>query len=185
MLERLRTLFRNSAKPAPAPASEVDQLQAVPPAPSAPPKKPGATWQEKVQQLGVAPTNTVERVHVPISPASRDFRDLSQEQRDTWFHQQRMRRIDEAERNLGKYAHRYRFMHLSALSPTTRRAHAERHGQLFTAEQLRIFWSDEENRKGCKCSLLVVMLDEEGQPIVGGIVERAREMYRQYQSKLN
>lgn len=184
MLERLRTFFRNSAKP--APAREVEQLQV---SPLAPHKKPGVTWQEKVQQLGVDSINTVERVAAPevpvITSASKDFHNLPQEQRDAWFHQRRMRRIDEVERNLGKYGHRYRFMHVSALSPTTRRAHAERHGQLFTGEQLRIFWSDEENRKGCKCSFVEVMLDEEGQPIVRSIVDRARAMYSKYQSGLN
>ena len=177
MLERLRTLFRNSATPKPAPSREVEQLQAPPPAP---PKKPSVTWQEKVQQLGVDPTNTAS-----ISPAPRDFSSLPQEQRDAWLHQRRMRRIEETERNLGKYGHRYRFMHLSALSTTTRRSHAERHGQLFTGDQLRIFWSDEENIRGCKCSFVEVMLDEEGQPIVGSIVDRARAMYLKYKSELN
>lgn len=73
-------------------------------------------------------------------------------------------------------------MHLSALSNTTRRSHAERHGQLFTGDQLRSFWSDEENIKGCKCFFVEVMLDEDGQPLVRSIVERAREMYIKYQS---
>ncbi len=186
MLERLRTFFSNSAKTVPIPAREFEQLQ-VPP--QAPHKKPDVTWQEKVQQLGVEPTSTSERVAAAdaplISPASRYFHTLSQEQRDTWLYQQRMRRIDETERNLGKYGHQYRFMHVSALSPTTRRAHAERHWQLFTGDQLRIFWSDEENRKGCKCSFVVVMLDRKGEPIVQSILDRAKTMYSKYESELN
>ncbi|WP_156454416.1 hypothetical protein [Lampropedia cohaerens] len=72
---------------------------------------------------------------------------------------------------------RVKYMHLSALSPTTRKSHADRHGQLFTAAEVREFWSDPENIKGCKCSITEVMVDELGKPIVPSIQKRALKAY--------
>ncbi|AZV93567.1 hypothetical protein CBF45_07415 [Bordetella sp. J329] len=69
------------------------------------------------------------------------------------------------------------YLHLSALSLTTRRSHAIRHGRIFTAQQAKEFWSDHGNIMGCRCRVVPVMVDDDGKPVVPSIVERARKTY--------
>lgn len=74
----------------------------------------------------------------------------------------------------------HRFMHLSALSPTTRRSHAERSGNLYTAEEIRNWMSEDDNSVGCKCAFTQILVNGEGQPRTANLVERAvraREIY--------
>lgn len=80
--------------------------------------------------------------------------------------------------NEDMFGMKHLYMHLSALSPTTRKSHAERHGKLYTAQQVRDFWSDQANIEGCKCSVVAVMVDENNQPVVPAIVDRARATYK-------
>lgn len=88
-------------------------------------------------------------------------------------HDDRMREIDEDD--LGD---EYRYLHLSALSPTTRKSHAARHGKLFTSQAVKEFWSDPANIDGCKFTIVPIMVDEEGEPIVTSIIDRALEAYK-------
>jgi len=92
---------------------------------------------------------------------------------DQGRHDDRMREIGEDDLGDG-----YRYLHLSALSPTTRKSHAARHGKLFTPQEVKEFWSDPENIDGCKCTVVPIMVDEEGEPIVASIVDRAIEAYK-------
>lgn len=48
-------------------------------------------------------------------------------------------------------------MHVSALVPNTRKAHAQRHGKLFTPEQQQAWWADGANRVNCLCTTIEVM----------------------------
>jgi len=94
------------------------------------------------------------------------------------LHESRMRRLDQEELSAKKFGSKQLYMHLSALSPTTRKSHAERHGKLFTAKQVREFWSDPSNIEGCKCGVVVVLVDDLGKPIVPQLLDRARETYK-------
>lgn len=86
----------------------------------------------------------------------------------------RRARMDEAEDAAERYGLENREMHFSALSPTTRISHAERHGKLFTVEQQRQWWSEDGNSINCKCTTISVLVDETGAPMSPDIVERAR-----------
>lgn len=77
----------------------------------------------------------------------------------------------------------YLYMHLSALSPTTRKSHAERHGKLFTAQQVREFWADPTNVDGCRCSVTPVMVDDDGNPLVPSIINRTRAAYEKIRDR--
>lgn len=92
-------------------------------------------------------------------------------------HVARMRKLEDSEQAAAQYGLDCLYMHLSALSPTTRKSHAERHGKLFTAAQMREFWSDPDNVEGCQCGIVVVRVDAEGKPTVPLIVERAKDAY--------
>lgn len=130
--------------------------------------KPAPRWQEL---YGITPGSR------PAVEPTRDLKDLSNEERDLWANKQRMKKIDEEEIACKKYGLSIKLMHLSALSPVTRKSHAERHGKLFTFAEARSFWKIEENIKGCKCSITGVIVDETGAPIVPGIVELANKQY--------
>lgn len=84
----------------------------------------------------------------------------------------RMDEADEAEDDLGL---RSMQMHQSAFSPTTRPSHAARHGNLYTTEQQRDWWSRDGNGINCKCSTVTVLVDNQGKPLVPEIQKRARE----------
>lgn len=82
---------------------------------------------------------------------------------------------DEAEDAERDYGLQTRELHLSALSPTTRRTHAARHGKLYTREEVQDWWSRDANSINCKCTTVSLMVDDDGQPIVKSTVERARQ----------
>lgn len=87
----------------------------------------------------------------------------------------RRARWDEAEEAQELYGLQTMEMHLSALSATTRKSHAARHAKLYTLEQVRDWWSKDGNSVNCKCSTTSVMVDDNGKPIVPGIVTRAKQ----------
>lgn len=86
----------------------------------------------------------------------------------------RRARMDETDDAQERYGIRTMEMHISALSPTTRRKHADRHATLHTTEEQRDWWSQDGNSVNCKCSTVSVMVDDNGKPLVPAIVERAK-----------
>lgn len=83
-------------------------------------------------------------------------------------------RWDESDDAYDLYALNTKEMHLSALSPTTRKTHAARHGRLYSRDQMREWFSVDANAINCKCSSVSVMVDSKGKPIVPGLRERAK-----------
>ncbi len=96
---------------------------------------------------------------------------------DAALHAMRMKKFEQSVAETERLNFKCAYMHLSALSPTTRKSHADRHGKLFTAEQVRKFWSDPTNIEGCKCAVVAVMLGADGEPIVSASLENARATY--------
>ena len=75
-------------------------------------------------------------------------------------------------------------MHLSALSPTTRREHARRHGTLSTVEESREWFSEDANAINCKCSTAYVLVDDDGKPLVNSVINKAVAVRKQYFARL-
>lgn len=86
----------------------------------------------------------------------------------------RRARWDEHDDAQDKYGIRSMLMHYSALSPTTRIKHAERHAQLYTSDEVRDWYSVDGNAINCKCTQISVLVDEKNKPLVPSIVERAK-----------
>lgn len=63
-------------------------------------------------------------------------------------------------------------LHLSALSPTTRRTHSARHGRTYSPQEVAEWYSVDANSIRCKCSQQPVLLDDSGQPILGPLKAR-------------
>lgn len=68
-----------------------------------------------------------------------------------------------------------REMHISALSPTTRQTHRDRHGTLHTVQAQRDWWARDGNRINCKCSTVTVLVSKGGVPLSPGLVAAARK----------
>ncbi|WP_312524949.1 hypothetical protein [Comamonas sp.] len=94
-----------------------------------------------------------------------------------------MKKIEDCARNARMHGLNMKLMHISALNQETRKTHAERHGVLFTPEQARLFWSNRENQRNCRCSVTLVMVDEAGRTIIPEITERARAAYEMYNKR--
>jgi SPP1 gp7 family putative phage head morphogenesis protein len=70
-------------------------------------------------------------------------------------------------------------MWLSALSPTTRKSHADKHGNLYSVEYARVFYSEDANAINCKCSQVEVLVDKDGKPATPDIVNRQKQKRRE------
>jgi SPP1 gp7 family putative phage head morphogenesis protein len=90
----------------------------------------------------------------------------------------RRARMDEADDATERYGLQTKQMHMSALLPTTRRTHAQRHAKLFTTDEQRDWWAEDGNSINCRCGTVSVLVDADGKPLVPGIQERARENYQ-------
>lgn len=87
-------------------------------------------------------------------------------------------KLDEADAANAAFGTKTLQMHISALSPTTRKEHAARHGELYTTDQVREWKSEDGNSINCKCTSVAVMVDDEGVPLVPQIQERARATFK-------
>jgi hypothetical protein len=56
--------------------------------------------------------------------------------------------------------------HKSALLPTTRKLHADRHNKLYTTAQQLRWWEIGSNRINCYCSFIIVILDNDNNVIL-------------------
>ncbi|MCG8709261.1 phage head morphogenesis protein [Brenneria sp. 4F2] len=63
-------------------------------------------------------------------------------------------------------------LHLSALKPTTRDNHAFWHGKTRTTEEVREWYARDGNRYRCYCSQIPVILNDKGEIVNTGLVER-------------
>lgn len=87
----------------------------------------------------------------------------------------RRARWDEAQEARENYGIKSRLLHMSALSTTTRATHAARHGNLYSDEEVRDWYSEGANAINCKCNQISVVVDDDGKPLNSNILRRARE----------
>ena len=69
---------------------------------------------------------------------------------------------------------------ISALKPTTRPWHASRHGQVYTTDEVRFFYAANGNRYRCYCSQIPCLVDEKGQIVNQGLIDRLIEERKQW-----
>ena len=96
----------------------------------------------------------------------------------------RRARWDEADEATASLGLRIKLLHISALSPTTRRTHALRHGHLYTSDEVREWYATGSNAINCKCSQVEVLVDEKGNPLNPDVIEKARKTFNSQWKKL-
>jgi hypothetical protein len=68
-----------------------------------------------------------------------------------------------------------KMMHLSAMSPTTRKTHAQRNATLHTIEEQQQWYSQDGNIFRCKCTEIETLVDENGEPLSTGAIDKAKK----------
>lgn len=89
---------------------------------------------------------------------------------------QRQARLDEAQQAAADFGVQSRMMWFSALSPTTRESHRVRHGNLYGAQDVRVFYSRSGESVNCKCSQIEILVDDRGKPLNPAMVEKVKAM---------
>lgn len=93
-------------------------------------------------------------------------------------------RLDEGEAQAELHGLEVRFMHVSAFSTTSRYSHMARHGKVFTAEEIREWYSRDGNAINCKCSQIEVILSRSGEPLAKGLLAKAEETKEKYAQRI-
>lgn len=86
---------------------------------------------------------------------------------------------DESEAAERTFGIRQGLMHFSALSPTTRQTHADRHGRVFSIPETREWYTINGNSINCRCTQRSVELDENGDPIIGRKLQKRLAVQRE------
>ena len=73
-----------------------------------------------------------------------------------------------------------KLMHLSALLPTTRKSHANRHGHVFTRQEVEEWYTVDGNAINCRCSQVEILVDSKGNPVDPGLIKRLRKDGREF-----
>lgn len=81
------------------------------------------------------------------------------------------------------YGLKTRLLHISALSPTTRRTHAARHAHLYTNEEVREWYAKDANSINCKCSQQSVLVDDKGNPVYPDTITKLKQEYKTMQAR--
>ena len=101
---------------------------------------------------------------------------------DAEIHAMRLRKLNQDLIDAERLDIFHRFMHMSALAPTSRREHIDRHGQLFTGKEMLEWWTLNNNSVGCRCAAVMVLTDESGNPLSSSLIARAKSMLEKYQA---
>lgn len=80
-------------------------------------------------------------------------------------------RIEQAEATAEQFGVEIGLMWFSALSPTTRQSHAERHGKVYAPDEVREFYAEDGNGINCKCAQVEVVM-KDGKPLQEKLVSR-------------
>lgn len=81
------------------------------------------------------------------------------------------------------YGLKTRLLHISALSPTTRRTHAARHAHLYTTDEVREWYARDANAANCKCSQQSVLVDDNGNPFFPDLIKKLKQEYKTMQAR--
>jgi hypothetical protein len=84
-------------------------------------------------------------------------------------------RRDESRQAMNEFGFFIKMMHLSAMSPTTRKTHAQRNATLHTIEEQQQWYSQDGNIFRCKCTEIETLVDENGEPLSTGAIDKAKK----------
>jgi len=113
-------------------------------------------------QAGNTPTKIAEMISERFDVARSSADRIANTEVNKAYNDARLNAVDVAAKQTGLRAG---VIHLSALMPTTRETHGDRHGNAYTTAQQRQWWNSNANRINCHCSTTTVLIDNKGRVI--------------------
>ncbi len=135
--------------------------------------------REAVQD-GLAPLQVKDSIAQRFGIAERRARKIAQTEITGAL---RRARWDEAQDANDRLGIKTRLMWISALKPTTRLWHAQRHGNLYSIQDVREFYAVDGNAINCFCSSVECLVDDEGKPVTPRVVDRLEKQKAKYFGK--
>ncbi len=96
----------------------------------------------------------------------------------------RKSRIAESERAETQLGIINKLLWISALMPTTRHWHGNRHGKYYTREEVKKFYEQPGNIFNCYCSQVETLIDENGEPVISKVAQKKLNKERELWSKM-
>lgn len=129
---------------------------------------------------GVGPLEIAKRITAETGIVERRARTMARTETGEALREGRLAETEDAQ-NLGINVG---VMHLSALSPTSRVDHVERHGWVGTVQQEREWYAAKNGRRiNCKCSPTEMLLDDDGKPMFEDVVERTKKARTEWEKE--
>lgn len=135
--------------------------------------------REAVQD-GLNPRDVVETIRNRFGVARSRAARIAQTEITGALRRGRWDEAQDAETRLGL---RVRLLWVSALKPTTRLWHAQRHGGIYTVQQVREFYAEGANAINCYCTQVEILVKEDGTPVTGRPVLKLKKQKEAYFGK--
>jgi SPP1 gp7 family putative phage head morphogenesis protein len=126
---------------------------------------------------GVSPRETARVISKRLDVSMARAKNIAQTEQVGALRQAQWAETDWSAERLGL---RTALLWISALKPTTRPWHASRHGQVYTTDEVRFFYAANGNRYRCFCSQIPCLVDEKGQIVNQGLIDRLIEERKQW-----
>jgi len=126
------------------------------------------TAAQVIQQInagitsGMTPNKISEAIGQRFASAASDAKRIAETEINKAYNNAKMDAVDIMAERTGLRAG---VIHISALLPTTRSAHAARHGNAYTTADQEQWWDTGANRINCKCSVISVLIDKQGKVV--------------------
>lgn len=132
--------------------------------------------REAVQD-GLNPRDVVETIRNRFGVARSRAARIAQTEITGALRRGRWDEAQDAETRLGL---RVRLLWVSALKPTTRLWHAQRHSEIYTVQQVREFYAEGANAINCYCTQVEILVKEDGTPVTGRPVLKLKKQKEAY-----
>ncbi|MET3051891.1 hypothetical protein ABXV19_08700 [Pseudomonas alkylphenolica] len=96
------------------------------------------------------------------------------------IHAMRIRKLKQDMEDAKRLGISHCFLHMSALAQNTRRDHAARHGLLYSGEEMLEWWARDGNDLECRCTAIMILTDEQGNPRTPGIIAKVKAALERY-----
>jgi len=126
------------------------------------------TAAQVIQQMnagvasGMTPTQIAKDISERFDVAESSAKRIAETEINKAYNDSKMNAVDIMAERTGLRAG---VIHISALSSTTRRGHAARHGNAYTTADQNQWWDSGTNRISCKCSTTSVLIDRQGKVV--------------------
>ncbi len=91
--------------------------------------------------------------------------------------------MDESAQAARQFELKMMMLWVSALMATTRKSHAERHGQLYTQKEVQDFYSVDGNAIHCLCAQISCVVNEKGEALAKNLIAKMKKQEEAFMAK--